>query len=170
MDFSEIIIAIIIGLVILAINASGAKKKQTTKNQSRTPHNRIPESREFTPQEAEESTWNEPRPLTIDDIFKELRRAKEEAEQEEDDYIPKAPRKEKSANPEKPAEKKNEPVKPTPVLEIIPPAFAQATAGMPQPATQPLKYNNEPDENVIDIQDIDWRKAVIVSEILNRKY
>ncbi len=170
MDFSEIIIAIIIGLVILAINASGAKKKQTTKNQSRAPHNRIPESREFTPQETEESTWNEPRPLTIDDIFKELRRAKEEAGQEEDDYIPQSPRKKNPVISETPKGERHEPIKTAAAANaIITPVFAQTAVEATQ-SIQTLKYNNEPDENVIDIQDIDWRKAIIASEILNRKY
>ena len=84
MDFSEIIVTIIISLVIIAINALGSKKKQEVKNQQGERPLQDTESHETT-----DEPWGETRTLTIDDIFKELRKAKEEAEQE-DDYIPKA--------------------------------------------------------------------------------
>ena len=87
MDFSEIIVTIIISLVIIAINALGSKKKQEVKNQQGERPLQDTESHETT-----DEPWGETRTLTIDDIFKELRKAKEEAEQE-DDYIPKAKKK-----------------------------------------------------------------------------
>ena len=40
MDFSEIIVTIIISLVIIAINALGSKKKQEVKNQQGEPMRR----------------------------------------------------------------------------------------------------------------------------------
>ena len=78
MDFSEIIVTIIISLVIIAINALGSKKKQEVKNQQGERPLQDTESHEAT-----DEPWGETRTLTIDDIFKELRKAKEEAEQEE---------------------------------------------------------------------------------------
>ena len=78
MDFSEIIVTIIISLVIIAINALGSKKKQEVKNQQGERPLQDTESHETT-----DEPWGETRTLTIDDIFKELRKAKEEAEQEE---------------------------------------------------------------------------------------
>ena len=87
MDFSEIIVTIIISLVIIAINALGSKKNQEVKNQQGERPLQDTDSHETT-----DEPWGEPRTLTIDDIFKELRKAKEEAEQE-DDYIPKAKKK-----------------------------------------------------------------------------
>ena len=77
MDFSEIIVTIIISLVIIAINALGSKKKQEVKNQQGERPLQDTESHETT-----DEPWGETRTLTIDDIFKELRKAKEEAEQE----------------------------------------------------------------------------------------
>lgn len=173
MDFSEIIIAIIVGLVILAINSSGSKKKQATKNQSGRPHNHVPEPREYTRQKTEESIWDIPQPLSLDDIFAELRKAKEETERANEDYIPRSPQKKKPVVPRKPVKERREPAIPEPLPQnITTPASTQAVAETPRPATQPLKYEETTDEQhaSIDIQDVDWRKAVIVSEILNRKY
>ena len=99
MDFSEIIVTIIISLVIIAINALGSKKKQEVKNQQGERPLQDTESHETT-----DEPWGETRTLTIDDIFKELRKAKEEAEQE-DDYIPKAKKKPQTQILERPAEK-----------------------------------------------------------------
>ena len=73
MDFSEIIVTIIISLVIIAINALGSKKKQEVKNQQGERPLQDTESHETT-----DEPWGETRTLTIDDIFKELRKAKEE--------------------------------------------------------------------------------------------
>ena len=42
MDFSEIIVTIIISLVIIAINALGSKKKQEVKNQQENDLYKIP--------------------------------------------------------------------------------------------------------------------------------
>ena len=65
MDFSEIIVAIIIGLVILAINSLGAKKQQNTKNQPRRQPGRSLMSEESTPTEnaekEDEESWGIPR-------------------------------------------------------------------------------------------------------------
>ena len=87
MDFSEIIVAIIIGLVILAINSLGAKKQQSTKNQPRRQRDRSLMSEESAPVEnsekEEEESWGIPRTLTLDEIFRELRKAREEAERQE---------------------------------------------------------------------------------------
>ena len=68
MDFSEIIVTIIISLVIIAINALGSKKKQEVKNQQGERPLQDTESHEAT-----DEPWGETRTLTIDDIFKELR-------------------------------------------------------------------------------------------------
>lgn len=106
MDFSEIIVTIIISLVIIAINALGSKKKQEVKNQQGERPLQDTESHETT-----DEPWGETRTLTIDDIFKELRKAKEEAEQE-DDYIPKAKKKPQTQILERPAEKTPEPIIP----------------------------------------------------------
>ena len=88
MDFSEIIVAIIIGLVILAINSLGAKKQQNTKNQPRRQPGRSLMSEESTPTEnsekEDEESWGIPRTLTLDEIFRELRKAREEAERQAD--------------------------------------------------------------------------------------
>ena len=70
MDFSEIIVTIIISLVIIAINALGSKKKQEVKNQQGERPLQDTESHETT-----DEPWGETRTLTIDDIFKELRKA-----------------------------------------------------------------------------------------------
>ena len=82
MDFSEIIVTIIISLVIIAINALGSKKKQEVKNQQGERPLQDTESHETT-----DEPWGETRTLTIDDIFKELRKAKEEAEKKAKDYV-----------------------------------------------------------------------------------
>lgn len=66
MDFSEIIVTIIISLVIIAINALGSKKKQEVKNQQGERPLQDTESHETT-----DEPWGETRTLTIDDIFKE---------------------------------------------------------------------------------------------------
>ena len=111
MDFSEIIVTIIISLVIIAINALGSKKKQEVKNQQGERPLQDTESHETT-----DEPWGETRTLTIDDIFKELRKAKEEAEQE-DDYIPKAKKKPQTQILERPAEKTPEPIIPSTMPE-----------------------------------------------------
>lgn len=200
MDFSEIIVAIIIGLVILAINSLGAKKQQSTKNQPRRQRDRSLMSEESAPvenSEKEEESWGTPRTLTLDEIFQELRKAREEAEQqaaEEEEYIPRAPKRphRPGANapqpqpqtewqldsPSAPAQAPAKPVaKPRPA-SVVPsapeaegvsvfsrtPAFATAAPPRPVPTEESL------DAPAIDVGEIDWRKAVIVSEILNRKY
>ena len=210
MDFSEIIVAIIIGLVILAINSLGAKKQQNTKNQPRRQRDRSLMSEESTPTEnaekEDEESWGIPRTLTLDEIFQELRKAREEAEQqaaEEEEYIPRAPKRPhrqqeqttSQSRPQKleqrqpqtewqldspsaPAQAPAKPVaKPRPA-SVVPsapeaegvsvfsrtPAFATAAPPRPVPTEESL------DAPAIDVGEIDWRKAVIVSEILNRKY
>lgn len=209
MDFSEIIVAIIIGLVILAINSLGAKKQQSTKNQPRRQRDRSLMSEESAPvenSEKEEESWGTPRTLTLDEIFQELRKAREEAEQqaaEEEEYIPRAPKRPhrqqeqttSQSRPQKleqrqpqtewqldspsaPAQAPAKPVaKPRPA-SVVPsapeaegisvfsrtPAFATAATPRPVPTEESL------DAPAIDVGEIDWRKAVIVSEILNRKY
>lgn len=206
MDFSEIIVAIIIGLVILAINSLGAKKQQNTKNQPRRQRDRSLMSEESTPtenSEKEEESWGIPRTLTLDEIFRELRKAREEAERqepEEEGSIPRAPKRShrpganapqpqplaqrqpqsewKLDSPSAPAQAPAKPVaKPRPA-SVVPsapeaegvsvfsrtPAFATAAPPRPVPTEESL------DAPAIDVGEIDWRKAVIVSEILNRKY
>ena len=209
MDFSEIIVAIIIGLVILAINSLGATKQQSTKNQPRRQRDRSLMSEESAPvenSEKEEESWGTPRTLTLDEIFQELRKAREEAEQqaaEEEEYIPRAPKRPhrqqeqttSQSRPQKleqrqpqtewqldspsaPAQAPAKPVaKPRPA-SVVPsapeaegvsvfsrtPAFATAAPPRPVPTEESL------DAPAIDVGEIDWRKAVIVSEILNRKY
>ena len=71
MDFSEIIVTIIISLVIIAINALGSKKKQEVKNQQGERPLQDTESHETT-----DEPWGETRTLTIFDRFKELRKRK----------------------------------------------------------------------------------------------
>ncbi len=210
MDFSEIIVAIIIGLVILAINSLGAKKQQSTKNQPRRQRDRSLMSEESAPVEnsekEEEESWGIPRTLTLDEIFRELRKAREEAERqepEEEEYIPRAPKRPhrqqeqttSQSRPQKleqrqpqtewqldspsaPAQAPAKPVAKTRPASVVPsapeaegisvfsrtPAFATAATPRPVPTEESL------DAPAIDVGEIDWRKAVIVSEILNRKY
>lgn len=210
MDFSEIIVAIIIGLVILAINSLGAKKQQSSKNQPRRKPDRGLMPEESTPaenSEKEEESWEIPHPLTLDEIFQELRKAREEAEQQtakEEEYIPRAPkrphRQEQTATATRPRPQNLEQRQPqtawqpdshpaTPRAAAIPaaephstqvvpsspetegvsvftrtPAFATAATSQPTP-TDSTSYTP-----AIDVDEIDWRKAVIASEILNRKY
>lgn len=209
MDFSEIIVAIIIGLVILAINSLGAKKQQSTKNQPRRQRDRSLMSEESAPvenSEKEEESWGTPRTLTLDEIFQELRKAREEAEQqaaEEEEYIPRAPKRPhrqqeqttSQSRPQKleqrqpqtewqldspsaPAQAPAKPVAKPRSASVVPsapeaegvsvfsrtPAFATAAPPRPVPTEESL------DAPAIDVGEIDWRKAVIVSEILNRKY
>ena len=201
MDFSEIIVAIIIGLVILAINSLGAKKQQNTKNQPRRQPGRSLMSEESTPTEnaekEDEESWGIPRTLTLDEIFRELRKAREEAERqepEEEEYIPRAPKRShrpganapqpqpqpewKLDTPSAPAQAPAKPVAKTRPASVVPsapeaegisvfsrtPAFATAATPRPVPTEESL------DAPAIDVGEIDWRKAVIVSEILNRKY
>ncbi|WP_346694821.1 hypothetical protein [Barnesiella viscericola] len=166
-------------------------------------------SEESTPTEnaeKEEESWGTPRTLTLDEIFQELRKAREEAEQqaaEEEEYIPRAPKRPhrqqeqttSQSRPQKleqrqpqtewqldspsaPAQAPAKPVaKPRPA-SVVPsapeaegisvfsrtPAFATAATPRPVPTEESL------DAPAIDVGEIDWRKAVIVSEILNRKY
>ena len=162
MDFSEIIVTIIISLVIIAINALGSKKKQEVKNQQGERPLQDTESHETT-----DEPWGETRTLTIDDIFKELRKAKEEAEQE-DDYIPKAKKKPQTQILEIPAEKTPEPIIPSTMPEKE--GVAVFTQTEPPKTTLQHPDYDTAGENPIDVKDIDWRKAVIASEILNRKY
>ena len=162
MDFSEIIVTIIISLVIIAINALGSKKKQEVKNQQGERPLQDTESHETT-----DEPWGETRTLTIDDIFKELRKAKEEAEQE-DDYIPKAKKKPQTQILERPAEKTPEPIIPSTMPEKEGVAVFTHTVP-PITSLQHTDYDTA-GENPIDVKDVDWRKAVIASEILNRKY
>lgn len=107
------------------------------------------------------------RTLTIDDIFKEQRKAKEEAEQE-DDYIPKAKKKPQTQILERPAEKTPEPIIPSTMPEKEGVAVFTHTVP-PITSLQHTDYDTA-GENPIDVKDIDWRKVVIASEILNRKY
>ena len=155
MDFSEIIVTIIISLVIIAINALGSKKKQEVKNQQGERPLQDTESHETT-----DEPWGETRTLTIDDIFKE------EAEQE-DDYIPKAKKKPQTQILERPAEKTPEPIIPSTMPEKE--GVAVFTHTVPPITSLHTDYDTA-GENPIDVKDIDWRKAVIASEILNRKY
>ena len=145
MDFSEIIVTIIISLVIIAINALGSKKKQEVKNQQGE------------------------RPLQdTAKLIKDLEaKAKEEAEQE-DDYIPKAKKKPQTQILERPAEKTPEPIIPPTMPEKEGVAVFTHTVP-PITSLQHTDYDTA-GENPIDVKDIDWRKAVIASEILNRKY
>ena len=173
MDFSEIIVTIIISLVIIAINALGSKKKQEVKNQQGERPLQDTESHETT-----DEPWGETRTLTIDDIFKELRKAKEEAEQE-DDYIPKAKKKPQTQILERPAEKTlpgwlaRDIVSPEPIIpSTMPEKEGVAVFTHTVPPITSLQHTDydTAGENPIDVKDIDWRKAVIASEILNRKY
>ena len=150
MDFSEIIVTIIISLVIIAINALGSKKKQEVKNQQGERPLQDTESHETT-----DEPWGETRTLTI------------EAEQE-DDYIPKAKKKPQTQILERPAEKTPEPIIPSTMPEKEGVAVFTHTVP-PITSLQHTDYDTA-GENPIDVKDIDWRKAVIASEILNRKY
>lgn len=199
MDFSEIIVAIIIGAVILAINSVGSKKQQNSKNQPQREPSRPLYPQESTPAAEQEETWDTSPTLTLDDIFNELRRAREEEErkarEEEDDYIPRAqkprePQPQVQARPQnlerrrqqvewrpKPHAVKNRPA----AAEVRPQQQPQPAAHAPTPeeegapvfahtAAQPLPTYENNDNNSFDASEIDWRKAVIASEILNRKY
>lgn len=194
MDFSEIIVAIIIGLVILAINSLGAKKQQNTKNQPRRQPSRSLMSEESTPTEnsekEDEESWGIPRTLTLDEIFRELRKAREEAEEEE--YIPRAPK--RSHRPGANAPQPQPLAQPQPQSEwkldtpseTTPAAKSHATPVVPSSpetegssvftgtpafaASRPVPTDSTIDAPVINVGEIDWRKAVIASEILNRKY
>lgn len=210
MDFSEIIVAIIIGLVILAINTLGSKKQQSSRNQPRRQPGQSPFPEESTSKEDDEEEWGAPRTITLDEIFQELRRAREEEEQkkmarEEDDYIPRSPQKSAASHPQpqpvqsrtpsrpqpleqrqpqvewrpkphptrKPVEEK---VQAQPATRVSTPAPAEEGESVFAHTAQPqlsalLSQTNEPnDVGTIDVSDIDWRKAIIASEILNRKY
>lgn len=203
MDFSEIIVAIIIGLVILAINSVGSKKQQSSKNQpGRQPGRPIVPGASTPTPEREEENRDASTPLTLDEIFRELRRAHEEEErkaheEEEDEYIPRAPRRaqpQPSRRPqvqplerrepqtewrpqprpaEQPAAATPHPQPATPILtpeEEGTPALARPqTSARPVTQTVPVQ-ESEAETESIDISDIDWRKAVIAAEILNRKY
>lgn len=203
MDFSEIIVAIIIGLVILAINSVGSKKQQSSKNQpGRQPGRTIfPEASTQAPQrEEQEESRDASTPLTLDEIFAELRRAHEEEERkahEADEYIPRAPRRaqpQPSRRPQvqplerrepqtewrpqpRPAEQPAATVpKPEPAATILTPEEEGKSAlARPQTSARPVTQTvpvqeSEAETGSIDISDIDWRKAVIAAEILNRKY
>lgn len=203
MDFSEIIVAIIIGLVILAINSVGSKKQQGSKNQpGRQPGRPIfPEASTPAPQrEEQEENRDASTPLTLDEIFAELRRAHEEAErkaQEEDEYIPRAPRRAQPQPTRRPQVQPLERREPQTEWRPQPRPAEQPTAAAPQPqpaapiltpaeegtpalarpqtptppATQAAPVHEpETETSSIDVSDIDWRKAVIAAEILNRKY
>lgn len=199
MDFSEIIVAIIIGLVILAINSLGAKKQQNTKNQPRRQPGRSLMSEESTPTEnsekEDEESWGIPRTLTLDEIFRELRKAREEAERqepEEEGSIPRAPKRSHrpGANAPQPQplaqrQPQSEWKLDTP-SETTPAAKSHATPVVPSSpetegssvftgtpafaASRPVTTDSTIDAPVINVGEIDWRKAVIASEILNRKY
>lgn len=203
MDFSEIIVAIIIGLVILAINSVGSKKQQSSKNQpGRQPGRTIfPEASTQAPQrEEQEESRDASTPLTLDEIFAELRRAHEEEERkahEANEYIPRAPRRaqpQPSRRPQvqplerrepqtewrpqpRPAEQPAATVpKPEPAATILTPEEEGKSAlARPQTSARPVTQTvpvqeSEAETESIDISDIDWRKAVIAAEILNRKY
>lgn len=203
MDFSEIIVAIIIGLVILAINSVGSKKQQSSKNQpGRQPGRTIfPEASTQAPQrEEQEESRDASTPLTLDEIFAELRRAHEEEERkahEADEYIPRTPRRaqpQPSRRPQvqplerrepqtewrpqpRPAEQPAATVpKPEPAATILTPEEEGKSAlARPQTSARPVTQTvpvqeSEAETESIDISDIDWRKAVIAAEILNRKY
>ena len=203
MDFSEIIVAIIIGLVILAINSVGSKKQQSSKNQpGRQPGRTIfPEASTQAPQrEEQEESRDASTPLTLDEIFAELRRAHEEEERkahEADEYIPRAPRRaqpQPSRRPQvqplerrepqtewrpqpRPAEQPAATVpKPEPAATILTPEEEGKSAlARPQTSARPVTQTvpvqeSEAETESIDISDIDWRKAIIAAEILNRKY
>ncbi len=201
MDFSEIIVAIIIGLVILAINSVGSKKQQSSKNQpGRQPGRPIVPGASTPTPEREEENRDASTPLTLDEIFAELRRAHEEEERkahEADEYIPRAPRRaqpQPSRRPQvqplerrepqtewrpqpRPAEQPAATVpKPEPAATILTPEEEGKSAlARPQTSARPVTQTvpvqeSEAETESIDISDIDWRKAVIAAEILNRKY
>lgn len=193
MDFSEIIVAIIIGLVILAINSLGAKKQQSTKNQPRRQRDRSLMSEESTPTEnaekEDEESWGIPRTLTLDEIFRELRKAREEAERqepEEEEYIPRAPKRSHRPGANAPQPQPQSEWKLDTPSETTPAAKSHATPVVPSSpetegssvftgtpafaASRPVTTDSTIDAPVINVGEIDWRKAVIASEILNRKY
>lgn len=192
MDFSEIIVAIIIGLVILAINSLGAKKQQSTKNQPRRQRDRSLMSEESAPvenSEKEEESWGTPRTLTLDEIFQELRKAREEAERqepEEEEYIPRAPKRSHRPGANAPQPQPQSEWKLDTPSETTPAAKSHATPVVPSSpetegssvftgtpafaASRPIPTDSTIDAPVINVGEIDWRKAVIASEILNRKY
>lgn len=193
MDFSEIIVAIIIGLVILAINSLGAKKQQNTKNQPRRQPGRSLMSEESTPTEnaekEDEESWGIPRTLTLDEIFRELRKAREEAERqepEEEEYIPRAPKRSHRPGANAPQPQPQPEWKLDTPSETTPAAKSHATPVVPSSpetegssvftgtpafaASRPVTTDSTIDAPVINVGEIDWRKTVIASEILNRKY
>ena len=193
MDFSEIIVAIIIGLVILAINSLGAKKQQNTKNQPRRQPGRSLMSEESAPTEnaekEDEESWGIPRTLTLDEIFRELRKAREEAERqepEEEEYIPRAPKRSHRPGANAPQPQPQPEWKLDTPSETTPAAKSHATPVVPSSpetegssvftgtpafaASRPVTTDSTIDAPVINVGEIDWRKAVIASEILNRKY
>lgn len=193
MDFSEIIVAIIIGLVILAINSLGAKKQQNTKNQPRRQPGRGLMSEESAPTEnaekEDEESWGIPRTLTLDEIFRELRKAREEAERqepEEEEYIPRAPKRSHRPGANAPQPQPQSEWKLDTPSETTPAAKSHATPVVPSSpetegssvftgtpafaASRPIPTDSTIDAPVINVGEIDWRKAVIASEILNRKY
>ena len=177
MDFSEIIVAIIIWVIIFTINLTGSKKQQSSKNQpKRKPiQNRVPNT-----QPLPEEPWDESRTLTLDDIFQELRKAREEAEasqpQVDDDYIPKAPKPvpvdEPVKRPKAPAiRRESEPAVAFTAPQVENPLVTpRETIPSAKPVTAPSTGYEIAEEPIMNIQEIDWRKAVIASEILNRKY
>ena len=192
MDFSEIIVAIIIGLVILAINSLGAKKQQNTKNQPRRQPGRSLMSEESAPTEnaekEDEESWGIPRTLTLDEIFRELRKAREEAERqepEEEEYIPRAPKRSHRPGANAPQPQPQPEWKLDTPSETTPAAKSHATPVVPSrpetegssvftgtpafAASRPVTTDSTIDAPVINVGEIDWRKAVIASEILNRK-
>ena len=190
-------------MVILAINSVGSKKQQSSKNQpGRQPGRTIfPEASTQAPQrEEQEESRDASTPLTLDEIFAELRRAHEEEERkahEADEYIPRAPRRaqpQPSRRPQvqplerrepqtewrpqpRPAEQPAATVpKPEPAATILTPEEEGKSAlARPQTSARPVTQTvpvqeSEAETESIDISDIDWRKAVIAAEILNRKY
>ncbi len=151
-DFSELIISLIVAAVIFLINSMGSKKKQQANNQEDKEH--LHDSGKEKELHTENLTW--------DDVFKELRKEKVQAKpfiaEKEDDYIPRA----------------SQPAQPQPKPQPTKPIFSPEAEGMPaikQP-TEPIALEEitDLDETIFDPDEVDWRQAVVASEILNRKY
>lgn len=158
MDFSEIIVTIIISLVIIAINALGSKKKQEVKNQQGERPLQDTESHETT-----DEPWGETRTLTIDDIAESERGSRAGRR-----LYPKSQEKATDTNTRKTGRKNAGTDNPPTMPEKEGVAVFTHTVP-PITSLQHTDYDTA-GENPIDVKDIDWRKAVIASEILNRKY
>lgn len=158
MDFLDILIYIVFGAIGIFSSINNSKAKKRAENKQKTqpkPGNSVTPVEDVVEEDVADYEQPTPVEVSLDDIFKALREGR----------------------PLEVGRKKKPVVKPAPV-ETVTKVSKPIEEGISVTRNNDLIKNeisdkgiyDEDNEAAIDVERIDWRQAVITSEILNRKY